>query len=70
MEARHIILLAIFLFATACGNSLHVIYLDKDRKVRSGDAYCERSYGTWDGKTWIDFYSAPCNVFIERDGKK
>lgn len=67
--------LIILLFMSGCAPSLHTVYRDDDRGVfketETGDLIeCQRSYSSWNGEYWIDFYGSPCQIKIKRRAKE
>jgi hypothetical protein len=61
-----------FLLFSGCAHTLHTIYVERDRTVidEISGAECIRSYSSYDGDLWTDFYGPPCSVFMKQKVKK
>lgn len=60
------------MFLTGCGKSLHIIYSDKDRLVidhKTGEV-CNRTYSTFNGELWTDYYASPCDIYLKYESTK
>lgn len=68
---KRTIAFSLFFLLEGCVTGYHAVYINRDVTMTNGltGEECVRSYSTWDGIYWVDWYPAPCSIYVKQKGE-